>query len=413
MRSTLVAALFFVPTLATAQRKEQPEQRPVPGVADTLVYARLKYRYIGPEGNRISTVTGVIGNPNVIYAGAASGGIFKSADGGIHWTPIFDNQPVASVGALMVAPSDPNVVWAGTGEPFIRSHISLGWGVFKSLDAGKTWTRMGLENTGRISRVVIDPRDPDRVYVAALGHLYGPQAEKGVYRTIDGGRNWEKVLFVNDSSGANELVMDPTNPRVLYATFWQMEIHTWGRTSGGAGSGIWKSTDGGTTWKRLTGNGLPTKPVGKINLTVSKTNPNRIYALIETGDGVPLPDGKPTDRGRLFRSDDAGTTWKRMSSDLTMAGRTHYYNRLTVSPDNENEVYFVSADFSKTLDGGEHIVDIPFAQWPGGDHHEIWIDPSDGNRMLVSHDGGVSMSYNRGRTWNQVQLPVAQTNMQT
>jgi photosystem II stability/assembly factor-like uncharacterized protein len=408
MRRTLVAALFFVPTLATAQRKEQPEQRPVPGVADTLVYARLKYRYIGPEGNRISTVTGVIGNPNVIYAGAASGGIFKSTDGGIHWTPIFDNQPVASVGALMVAPSDPNVVWAGTGEPFIRSHISLGWGVFKSLDAGKTWTRMGLENTGRISRVVIDPRDPDRVYVAALGHLYGPQAEKGVYRTIDGGRNWEKVLFVNDSSGANELVMDPTNPRVLYATFWQMEIHTWGRTSGGAGSGIWKSTDGGTTWKRLTGNGLPTKPVGKINLTVSKTNPNRIYALIETGDGVPLPDGKPTDRGRLFRSDDAGTSWKRMSSDLTMAGRTHYYNRLTVSPDNENEVYFVSADFSKTLDGGEHIVDIPFAQWPGGDHHEIWIDPSDGNRMLVSHDGGVSMSYNRGRTWNQVQLPVAQ-----
>jgi photosystem II stability/assembly factor-like uncharacterized protein len=393
MRASLL--LLLVPTI-------------VAGQSDTLAYARLKYRYIGPEGNRISTVTGVIGNPNVIYAGAASGGIFKSTDGGIHWTPIFDSQPVASIGALMVAPSDPNVVWAGTGEPFIRSHISLGWGVFKSLDAGKNWTRMGLENTGRIARVVIDPRDPERVYVAALGHLYGPQAEKGVYRTTDGGKTWEKVLFVNDSSGANELVMDPTNSRVLYATFWQMEIHTWGRTSGGAGSGIWKSTDGGTTWKRLTGNGLPTKQVGKINLTVSKTNPNRVYALIETGDGVPRPDGKPTDRGRLFRSDDAGASWKRVSSDLIMAGRTHYYNRLTVSPDNENEVYFVSADFSKTLDGGDHIIDLPFSQWPGGDHHEIWIDPSDGNRMLVSHDGGVSMSYNRGRTWNQVQLPVAQ-----
>jgi photosystem II stability/assembly factor-like uncharacterized protein len=380
----------------------------VAGQSDTLAYSRLKFRYIGPEGNRISTVTGVIGNPNVIYAGAASGGVFKSTDGGIHWAPIFDSQPVASIGAIMVAPSDPNVVWVGTGEPFIRSHISLGWGVFKSLDAGKTWTRMGLENTGRIARVVVDPRDPDRVYVAALGHLYGPQAEKGVYRTTDGGKSWEKVLFVNDSAGANELVMDPTNPRVLYASFWQMEIHTWGRTSGGAGSGLWKSTDGGTTWKRLTGNGLPMKPVGKINLTVSKTNPNRIYALIETGDGVPSPDGKPTDRGRLFRSDDAGASWKLVSSDLQMAGRTHYYNRLTVSPDNENEVYFVSAAFSMTRDAGEHIIDPPFAQWPGGDHHEIWIDPTDGNRMLVSHDGGVSMSYNRGRTWNQMQLPVAQ-----
>ena len=178
MRRILAAVLLCVPTITVAQRREQPEQRPVPNALDTLVYSRLKYRYIGPEGNRISTVTGVIGNPNVIYAGAASGGIFKSTDGGLHWTPIFDSQPVSSIGALMVAPSDPNVVWAGTGEPFIRSHISLGWGVFKSLDAGKSWTKMGLENTGRISRVVIDPRRPDRVYVAALGHLYGPQAER-------------------------------------------------------------------------------------------------------------------------------------------------------------------------------------------------------------------------------------------
>jgi len=179
---------------------------------------------------------------------------------------------------------------------------------------------MGLENTGRIARVVIDPRDPDRVYVAALGHLYGPQPEKGVYRTSDGGKTWDKVLFVNDSTGANELVMDPTNARVLYATMWQMEIHTWGRTSGGAGSGIWKSTDGGTTWKRLTGNGLPTKRSAKINLTVSKTNPSRLYALIETGDGVPLANGAATDQGRLFRSDDGGNSWKRVSSDLEMGG---------------------------------------------------------------------------------------------
>ena len=409
MRASFVAILLFGPSLAFAQRKNQPERRAVSDSApDTVVFSRLKFRYIGPEGNRASTVTGVIGDPNVIYAGAASGGIFKSTDGGLHWAPIFDSQPVASIGALAVAPSDPNVVWAGTGEPFIRSHISLGWGVFKSIDAGKTLTKMGLDNTGRIARVVIDPRDPDRVYVAALGHLYGPQPEKGIYRTTDGGKTWAKVLFVNDSSGANELVMDPTNPRVLYATFWQMEIHTWGRTSGGAGSGIWKSTDGGTTWKRLTGNGLPLGQVGKINLTVSKTNPNRIYALIETGDGVPLQDGRKTEQGRLFRSDDAGTSWKLMSSDLEMAGRTHYYNRLAVSPDNENEVFFVSASFSKTLDGGAHIIDFPPAQWPWGDHHEIWIDPTNGDRMLVSHDGGVSITTNRARTWNQVQLPIAQ-----
>ena len=408
MRFFHLAALVFVPSLAAAQRQTKTEQRPVPPALDTTVYSRLKYRYIGPEGNRVSAVAGVIGNPNVIYAGAASGGVFKSTDGGIHWGPIFDSEPVSSIGAIAVAPSDPDVVWVGTGEPFIRSHISDGWGVFKSNDAGKSWTRMGLDNAGRIARVVIDPHDPRRVYVAALGHLYGPQPEKGIYRTTDGGKTWDKVLFVNDSSGANELVMDPTNPRVLYATFWQMEIHTWGRTSGGAGSGIWKSTDGGTTWKRLTGNGLPITPVGKINLTVSQTNPSRIYALIETGDGVPLPDGRPTGHGRLFRSDDAGTSWKLMSSDLQMAGRTHYYNRLLVSPDNENEVYFLSAAYSKTLDGGEHIVDPPASQIPGGDHHDIWIDPTNASRMLVGHDGGISISTNRGLTWNQVQLPVAQ-----
>ena len=405
----LLAALLLAPAVLPAQRRPQPERRPVPDSSvDSVVYSRMKFRYIGPEGNRVSTIAGVIGDPDVVYAGAASGGIYKSTDGGIHWTPIFDKEPVASIGALAVAPSDPNIVWAGTGEPFIRSHISLGWGVYKSLDAGKTWTKMGLDNTGRIARVVIDPQDPNRVFVAALGHLYGPQPEKGIYRTTDGGKTWDKVLFVNDSSGANELVMDPTNPHVLYATFWQMEVHTWGRTSGGAGSGIWKSTDGGTTWKRLTGNGLPLTPMGKINLTVSKTDPNRIYALIETGDGVPTQDGKPTGHGRLFRSDDAGTSWRLMSSDLEMAGRTHYYNRLAVTPDNENEVFFVSASLSKTLDGGAHIVDLPGSQQPWGDHHDIWIDPTNGDRMIVCDDGGVAVSINRGKTWNQVQLSNAQ-----
>ena len=403
-----LAALLLAGSVAAAQRPQQPEARPALTTSDTAIYSRLKYRYIGPEGNRITTVAGIPGNPNVIYAGAASGGIFKSTDAGAHWAPIFDKEPVSSIGAIAVAPSDPNVVWVGTGEPFIRSHISVGWGAFKSSDAGKTWARAGLENTGRISRVIVDPHNPDRVFVAALGHLYGPQSEKGVYRTTDGGKTWDKVLFVNDSSGANELVMDPSNSRVLYATFWQMEVHTWGRTSGGAGSGIWKSIDGGSTWKRLTGNGLPSTPLGKINLSVSPSDPSRVYALIETGDAVPQPGGHATAGGRLFRSDDAGNAWKLMSSDLQMAGRTHYYNRLIVSPDNENEVYFMSANFSKTLDGGEHIIDPPFAQIPGGDHHDMWIDATNASRMIASHDGGVSISTNRGRTWTQIQLPVAQ-----
>jgi photosystem II stability/assembly factor-like uncharacterized protein len=395
---------------AGAQKKPREEMRaPTQQLRiDTVVYSRLRYRHIGPEGNRVTSIAGVPADPEVYYAGAASGGIFKTTDGGIHWQPIFDGQPVSSVGSLAIAPSDPNVVWAGTGEPFIRSHISIGWGAFKSTDGGKTWARAGLENTGRISRIIIDPKDPDRVLVAALGHGYGPQPERGIYRTTDGGKSWERVLFVNDSTGASDIVMDPNNPRILFAGTWQLEIHTWGRKSGGAGSGIWMSRDGGTTWKRLTGAGLPTRQVGKVGLGMSRANSNRVYALIETGDGVPLPGGQETDRGRLFRSDDGGTTWQLVSHDRQVAGRTHYYNRMGVEPDNPDEAYFLAASWSKTVDGGKTILDPPFNEVPGGDHHDIWIDPTNGNRMIVSHDGGVSITTNRGRSWLQVQLPIAQ-----
>ena len=225
----LATALGFLvawfPLPLAAQRNPAEELRP-PMAVDTIAYSRLKWRYLGPEGNRVSSVASVAGDPNVYYAGAASGGIFKTTDGGVHWTPIFDDQPVSSVGSLAVAPSDANVVWAGTGEPFIRSHISVGWGVFRSTDAGKSWARAGLENTGRISRIVVHPANPDVVFVAALGHAYGPQQERGIYRTMDAGKTWERVLFVNDSTGASDLVMDPANPRILYAGFWQIEIHT-------------------------------------------------------------------------------------------------------------------------------------------------------------------------------------------
>jgi photosystem II stability/assembly factor-like uncharacterized protein len=393
-----------------AQRRPREEMRRADQQArlDTVVYSRLRWRHIGPEGNRVSAVAGVPGDPETYYAGAASGGIFKTTDGGVRWQPVFDGQPVSSIGALAVAPSDPNVVWAGTGEPFIRSNISVGWGMFRSTDAGRTWSRAGLESTGRIARVVVHPTNPDVAWAAALGHLYGPQPERGIYRTIDGGKTWERTLFVNDSTGASDLILDPSNPRVLYAGTWQAEVRTWGRHSGGAGSGIWKSTDGGVTWRRLAGNGLPTRQIGKIGLAMSGANPSRVYALIETGDGVPL-DGKETDAGRLFRSDDGGATWQLVSHDRQVAGRTHYYNRMAASPDNADEAYFATASWAKTLDAGRTILDpASFTDGPGFDHHDIWIDPGDGDRMIVSHDGGVSISRNRGRSWLQVQLPIAQ-----
>ena len=407
MSSRLAATVLLALGALTGTARAQRAPAAAPARPDSALWSQLKYRYVGPEGNRVSAVAGVPGDPKVYYAGAASGGIFKSGDGGVHWQPIFDDQPVASVGALAVAPSDPNVVWAGTGEPFIRSHISVGWGVYKSTDAGKSWSRMGLENTGRIGRIAIDPHNPDIVLVAALGHAYGPQPERGVFRTTDGGKTWERTLFVNDSTGAIDLVMDPNNPRVLYAATWQIEIHTWGRESGGAGSGIWKSADEGVTWKRLTGHGLPETPVGKIGLAVARSNSNRVYALIETGDGVPV-HGKDAGKGELWRSDDAGESWQLVSSDRQLAGRTQYYTRMAVAPDNENEAYFASAFYSKTLDGGKTTIDLPNPEVPGGDHHDIWIDPTDANRQAVGHDGGISISTNRGKSWLRVQPPVAQ-----
>ena len=404
----LAAVAVALWRLATPLSAQAPKGAVSGATVDSAALLNLKWRYVGPEGNRVTSVAGIAGDRTTYYAGAASGGLWKTTDGGVTWAPIFEDQPVSSIGSLAVAPSDPNVVWAGTGEPFIRSHISVGWGVFRSTDAGKSWTKMGLENTGRIARIVVHPTNPDIVYVASLGHAYGPQQERGIYRTTDGGKTWERVLFVNDSTGASELIMDPNNPRILFAGMWQIQINTWGRFSGGAGSGIWMSRDGGTTWKRLTGNGLPTTQLGKIGLGMSKANSNRVYALIEAGDGVPAVNIKETTRGRLWRSDDGGTNWQVVSYDFQLAGRTHYYNRFGVMPDNPDEAYFLSANWAQTLDGGKTTIDPPEKSIPGGDHHDIWIDPTNGNRMIVSHDGGISISENRGRTWRRIQLPIAQ-----
>jgi photosystem II stability/assembly factor-like uncharacterized protein len=377
----------------------------------------MRWRYIGPVGNRTTSIVGVPGQPYVYYAGSASGGIFKTIDGGIHWEAIFDGQPVSSIGSLAVAPSDPNIVWAGTGEAWIRSHISVGQGIYKSTDAGKTWKLMGLEKTGRIGHLAIDPKNPDIVMACAVGHAYGPQQERGVFRTTDGGAHWDRVLFTDENCGCSDLVMDPSNPGTLFAGMWPLVIHTWGRESSGPGSGLFVSHDEGATWTKITGHGLPTRGTGKWGLAIARSNPKRIYALVETGDGVPYK-GQETDSGKLWRSDDGGENWKLVSYDRSMGGRTHYYFRVEVSPDNENEVHFLTNPYSLSIDGGQTRVGggAPggggggggFAASPGGDNHDIWIDPTQPNRMAVANDAGVSLSVTRGRSWQRIQLPNGQ-----
>ncbi len=376
-------------------------------------YDQLEFRHIGPLGNRVSSVVGIRGNRNTYFAGAASGGIWKTADGGLHWDPVFDDEPVHSIGSLAAAPSDPNVIWAGTGETFIRSNVSIGNGVWKSTDGGESWAHMGLAGSARIGRIIVHPTNPDIVYAAVLGHGYQPQDMRGVYRTTDGGENWERVLFVNDSTGASDLAMDPNNPRILFAGMWQFHLKTWTRESGGPGSGLHMSKDGGSTWKRLEASGLPKKPVGKIAVCMTPANSQRIYALIETGDGVPW-HGQETDSGELWRSDDGGKSWKLTSHNRNLAGRSAYYSRCAVAPDDPDEAYFLSASYSVTTDGGDSAKTVSFFSpaggpaAPGWDHHDMWIDPTNADRMIVGHDGGVSISENRGKSWHRIQLPVAQ-----
>ena len=382
---------------------------PLPGFAWQInpeIFDQLKYRYIGPVGNRVSAVVGISGNPQVYYAGGASGGVWKTTDGGVHWEPIFDNQPVQSIGSLAVAPSDPNIIWAGTGEAHIRSNVSIGNGIYKSTDGGKTWIHMELEKTGRIGRILIHPRDPNIVFAAAMGHCYGPQAERGVFRTTDGGKTWERKLFVDENTGCGEMAMDPNNPRILFAGMWQLVIRTWGRESGGPGSGLFISKDGGDTWKKITGHGLPNPPLGKIAVAVAPNNSNRVYALIETGDGVPWK-GMETSSGVLWRSDDGGENWELVNYDHNLTQRPHYYSRCVVAPDDFNEVYFCAVSHLVSLDGGLTTTRMPRAG-RGDDHHDMWIDPTNGDRMIVASDHHVNISINRGQSWQGVALPIAQ-----
>jgi photosystem II stability/assembly factor-like uncharacterized protein len=370
---------------------------------DPDVFSQLPYRHIGPVGNRVSAVTGVPGDPNIYYIGAASGGVFKSIDGGVGWEPVFDDQPVAAIGSIAIDPANPNVVWVGTGETFIRSNVVTGNGIYKTTDGGKTWTHMGLEATGRIGRIIIDPGDPDVVFAAAMGHLYGPQQERGVFRTTDGGTTWERVLFVDENTGASDMVMDPNNPEILFAGMWPMQIWTWGRQSGGPGGGLHVSRDGGDTWTRLTGSGLPRPPTGKVGLTMSADNSDRIYALIETNSNAGFAE-LDDHQGVLWRSDDGGDSWRMVNGDHTLVQRPLYYTRALAAPDDHNEVHFLATSHTISIDGGLSIQ----RGGAGGDNHDMWIDPQIPDRMIVGHDGGVSISTNRGQSWYRPRLPIAQ-----
>ena len=364
---------------------------------DHTVFQNLNFRFIGPEGNRAIAVAGVPGDPMISYIGAASGGLWKTTDGGLNWKPVFDNQEVSSIGSIAITPSDPDVIWVGTGETFIiRPAHAMGDGIYKSEDAGKTWKNMGLEKTGRIGRVIVHPTNPDIVYAAALGHTFGPQQERGVFKTTDGGETWNRVLFIDEDTGAADIAMEPNAPDNLLVGMWSIHIQTWGLNSGGPGGGIYRSKDGGVTWEALKDKGLPggkDNPVGKTAVAIAPSNSNIVYALFEI------------DSPALYRSEDFGDTWKLMTRNHDINERAPYYTRMAVSPTNPEELYFPNVKFSISNDGGKTISGSYSA---GGDNHDVWIDPKNSDRIMVAHDGCVSISLNHGISFQRVVLPIAQ-----
>jgi len=357
--------------------------------------SQLRFRFVGPRvGNRVAAIAGIAGDASTYYAGAASGGVWKSIDGGNNWKPIFDKEPAAAIGALAVAPSQTSTVWAGTGEAWaIRDVDVMGNGIYKSTDAGKTWTNMGLPESGRIGRIIVHPSNSDVVFACVLGRTTGPQQERGVFRTTDGGQHWERVLFGGENVGCSGLTMDPHNPHTLFAGMWQVEMHTYGEFSGGPGSGVYVSHDGGTKWTRIEEHGLPKAPLGKIDVAIAPSDSNRVFALIQTKD-----------QGSLWRSDDGGEHWKVVNYQRALIGRAGYYIRLAVSPDNENEVYVANSSFHRSLDGGQNFTEVPW----GGDTHDIWIDPMNSDRFVITDDGGMNITTVHGRGFHRATLPIGQ-----
>jgi photosystem II stability/assembly factor-like uncharacterized protein len=417
VRATQVGAALSVASpgisrfLQTAAAQGSLPHQPV-GSADLVtnpsnyaeLYSGLRWRMIGPfRGGRVDAVCGVVGRPNEFYFGAVNGGVWKSIDAGRVWEPVFDSQPVASIGALAVAPSAPDVVYVGSGESTLRDSVGYGNGMYKSVDAGKTWTHIGLENTQHIGKIAVDPHNPDIVFVAAIGHFYAGNPDRGIFRSRDGGKSWEKVLYKNENVGAVEVIIDPSNPKVIYAGLWNTRRPPWFvyAPSNGPGGGIYKSTDGGDTWKQLT-SGLPGEGIGRTGIAVAASDPQRVYAVIDNlnpDPAVPKPTGpadpfgSPAGLGGFFRSDDGGATWKRLSADQALWGRGWYFEHIVVDPKDADIVYVGNVAVSRSMDGGKSWVALRGS--PGGDdYHQLWVSPDDTNTMIVASDQGTIITRN-------------------
>jgi photosystem II stability/assembly factor-like uncharacterized protein len=378
-RPLVIAAAAAV---AATSLPAQPRSAPL----DTLALMGVKTRMLGPfRGGRSTAVAGVPGQPHAFFQGTTGGGVWHTDDAGATWRNVSDGYFGGSIGAVAVAPSDPNVVYVGEGSIDIRGNTSQGRGAWRSTDGGRSWTSIGLRNAGQIGRIQVHPGNPDLVYAAVLGRPFGRSEERGIYRSRDGGRSWDRVLYLNDSTGASDLAMDPRNPRILYAAMWRAERKPWTMISGSAEGGIWRSADGGDTWTKL-GGGLPTGLTGKIGLTVSPANPQRLWAIIEA---------EP--EGGVYRSDDGGSSWRRTNSENTLRQRAWYYTHVRADPEEEHVVYALNTSLYRSIDGGVTFTPIPV---PHGDVHDLWINPGDKRVMIVANDGGAQVSLNRGRTWS-------------
>ncbi len=391
-----LSLLALLPAVNGAWAAKPTDKKVDKPAVDPALFSTVKWREVGPyRGGRSAAVTGLPGDRNTYYFGGTGGGVWKTTDAGRTWRNVSDGFYGGSIGAVAVSEADPNVVYVGGGEKTVRGNVSHGDGMWKSTDAGKTWKHIGLADSRHIPRVRIHPRDPDLVYAAVLGHLFGPNEMRGVYRSKNGGTSWERVLFVSDRAGAVDLAMDPTNPRILYATTWNVRRTPHSLESGGPGSGIWKSTDGGDTWTELTRNpGLPKGTVGISGITVSPTNPENLYAIVEAEDGG------------VFRSRDGGRTWTETNDERGLRQRAWYYTRIYADTKDEEAVYVLNVQFHRSKDGGKSFTTI---RVPHGDNHDLWIDPSDPLRMIESNDGGANVSTDGGSTWSpQTNQPTAQ-----
>jgi photosystem II stability/assembly factor-like uncharacterized protein len=372
---------------------QEPDAARTP--AGDPAFRGMRYRSIGPfRGGRSLAVAGVAGDPATYYFGAAGGGVWKTTDGAMTWSPIFDRAASFSIGALAVAPSDRNVLYVGTGETALRGDIAQGDGVYKSTDAGKTWINMGLRDSRAIGKILIHPHNPAIALVAALGHPFGPNAERGVFRTADGGKTWEKVLYKDENTGAVDLCFDPNNPNIVFAALWQTRRTPWGMDNGGPGSGLYRSGDGGLTWKQVQGGGLPRDPWGKVGIAVA-ANSERVYALIQAKEG-----------GGLYRSENGGASWQLVNPSRALVQRAFYYMHIVADPKSPDVVYVMNVEFGKSVDGGRTFSRI---RPPHGDNHALWIDPVNTERMIEGNDGGATVTLDGGKHWSSVlNQPTAQ-----